>query len=182
MLSKESVKSPPPVSMQTPRKMLPTQVGSHVVTPPSRTPPVPPQTPDRAPPAPPSHATPLPQRDAWADQKGYWAERRRSAGEVLKERRSMEMRRPESARPSFDRPRPQGLKSHCSWDASQRWDGYGAYTEQYVHTYKQNKGNWHQPNPHSRTTTMAHRTRKTTTNKRSCLKPSLDARPRPQIY
>lgn len=44
------------------------------------------------------------------------------------------------------------LKSHCSWDASQRWDGYGGGIERYDHTYGSysyahdpNKENWNVP-------------------------------------
>ena len=157
MLSKERVKSPPPVSMQTQRKMVSTQTGSHVVIPPSRTPPVPPQhyesnaqPPNRTPPQPPPHfSPPLEKPDHWKEQKGYWADRRKSAGEALQGRKSMEMRRPESTRPSFEyQQRPQALKSHHSWDASQqRWDGYGSGTGTYDHTYgsysyEHNKENW----------------------------------------
>ena len=160
MRSQERVKSPPPVSMQTQRKMVATDVGSHVVIPPNRTPPPPPQeAPDRRPPAAPPHFSPAPEKqDQWASQKAYWAERRKGAGEALQGRKSVELRRPESTRSSFEQnQRPQGLKSRVSWDVSQqqqqRWEEYGR-SSQYDHmygsyndSYEYNKENWHHQQP-----------------------------------
>lgn len=144
MRSQERVKSPPPVSMQTQRKAVHTQTSSHVVVPPSRTPPLPPrEARDRTPPAPPPHFSPPLEEDQWASQKNFWAERRKSAGEALQGRKSIDVRRPESAKQSLDyQQRPQVLKSHVSWDASQRWNRAGEYDHTYG-SYEHNKENWH---------------------------------------
>lgn len=99
-------KSTPPVSMQTRGNVAQSSLGPHHVISPSRTPPMAEQAPPtRAPPAPPAHfSPPLPQgdgwenahkeQDPWANQKKLWAERRKSAGEALQTRKSMENTRP----------------------------------------------------------------------------------------
>ncbi|KAG0645091.1 hypothetical protein D0Z07_9101 [Hyphodiscus hymeniophilus] len=122
ILSKDRVKSPPPVSMQT-RKNVPSQVASQVM-PPARTPPGPPPHSRQPPPQ-------AQQEDPWANQKSFWAERRKAADGALQERKSFEMRRPQVSMMSTEHQRPQ-MKSHGSWDTSQRWDGHA---EVYDHTY-----------------------------------------------
>ena len=147
MLSRASqgsrVKSPPPVSMQTQRKMTPSNLGLQQFVPPSRTPPTAPETtakpPSRTPPMPPHQAQPIPSigygnvngrqvqeleqpqysekeaHDPWASQRDFWASRRQSAGEALQSRRSLEFQRPESNRPSFEYQRP-ALQQQSSYD------------------------------------------------------------------
>ncbi len=110
-LSKKA-RSPPPVSMTTQRKMVP----------PSRTPPAPTQAPDRAAPQPPAKLSPKELNDTeapeWAKPANFWAERRKSAGEVLKvqTRKSMEMQRSE---------RRPDLRSRKSMDAQTYRDTMG---------------------------------------------------------
>ena len=129
MQSKDRVKSPPPVSMQT-RKAVPMQVAK-----PTRTPPSPPPQPHK--------------QDPWANQKSFWAERRKSAGEALQGRKVGEMRRPATSRTAeLEQPTSQ-MKSRGSWDASQQWwDGYSGHPQaEYDHTYgsysnEPDKDNW----------------------------------------
>lgn len=117
------IKSPPPVSMQTQRKIAPTQIGSHSVIPSSRTPPqsLPPSAappPDRTPPQPPAD---LPQlipnesekevHDPWAKQRDFWASKKQ---EALQSRKSIEVRRPVIQRPSFDHPGPRSESARPS--------------------------------------------------------------------
>jgi hypothetical protein len=95
-------KSPPPVSMTTQGKMVPTSLGAHNIIPPSRTPPVPTQgqAPGRLPPGPPKNFSPIVQQrqqqenDPWPEEKRAWAGRRQSSRETLQTRKSVEMRRP----------------------------------------------------------------------------------------
>ncbi|CAG8974653.1 hypothetical protein HYALB_00010749 [Hymenoscyphus albidus] len=87
----------PPVSMQTQGKMSRPRAQSNGQPTPS------PSSSDRRSPQPsfePKHPPPRDneQEDHWATQKNFWAERRKSAGEALSARQSMELSRPGSIR------------------------------------------------------------------------------------
>lgn len=91
----------PPVSMQTQHKMQPrprSQPNNHPA--PSALP----SPPERQAPQPAVEAAVEKEtHDQWAAQKSFWAERRKSAGEALTTRKSMELgSRPGSTRPSID--------------------------------------------------------------------------------
>jgi len=143
------VKSPPPVSMQTQRKMVPTDIGSHAAQQYSAPPP------NRAPPQPPADwSAPPTTQDPWAMQRDFWATRK---AEAVQSRKTLE-RKPVSARPSFDHPMPrsesarpsidyqrpqilqsQTLSHHMSFDNSyhfqgQQWTSYEG-EKAYDHTY-----------------------------------------------
>ncbi|TVY56189.1 hypothetical protein LCER1_G002504 [Lachnellula cervina] len=105
---RERERRSPPVSMRT-RKSLP--------------------PPARASPQPPPQQT---ETDEWAKPANFWADRRKSAGETLQTKKSMEMSRPSSARPSVEqvRPTPQTLRGYGSFDHVQRagWENDHANT------------------------------------------------------
>ncbi|KAH6665178.1 hypothetical protein B0J14DRAFT_492552 [Halenospora varia] len=127
--------TPPPVSMQT-RKAVPTRKPP----PPSRTPPAAPTKITSVAPMPKPQvssriSSQIGQKshDPWAEHKSYWASHRKSAGEILQTRKSIEMQRPNA--PTFnqtnnyqtiDNVDPRRPSTH--WEETQS-------PAQYDHTY-----------------------------------------------
>lgn len=113
-------KTGPPVSMAMQRAAIPISN----VAPPSRSQLMPQQALNRAPPQPPADSQPKqdPIAAGWTKMAGAWAERKKSAGEALSARKSMEMIRPAATRSSFQQPRAQPqqqeLRGRKSMDAN----------------------------------------------------------------
>ncbi|KAG9233745.1 hypothetical protein BJ875DRAFT_511365 [Amylocarpus encephaloides] len=132
-------KSKPPVSMKCQRRSMPVQ-GSRIPLVGAQTAPLPPKKDTQKPVLAielGSHA-----QDPWASQKNFWAQRRKSAGEALQERKSMDFERPGSSRPSIDFQNTsrmnQGMEIRRSATAQpnndrhysqQNWDEYGSYEQ-----------------------------------------------------
>jgi hypothetical protein len=101
----QKLRAAPPVSMTTQRRSLPNSNNSQFIDPPSQ-----------------PQSTPSSLEDGWKKSAGAWAERRRSAGEALSARTSLETSRPTTKGSSFEatgaRSQPQVLRGQKSMDAN----------------------------------------------------------------
>jgi hypothetical protein len=108
--SKERIRSPPPVSMKTQRKSLPASAKVNTSAPPAR-----------IAPSAPEPALKETKNDPWSQQRNFWAERKAEA--AVQSRKSLDLKRPESARSSTEYQRPQmphSLAHHGSFDSRPR--------------------------------------------------------------